>query len=119
MKMIVWVATHYWDNEVNEGSKVLGVFKNHDRAYKEIENAAEIERKTESDDFWDCDCTWAEGDEIHLGHSIFCAGTCVCICIRLGDGGTSDLYRDGHVYHLYGYVPYPCDMWRINTRHSG
>ena len=33
--------------------------------------------------------------------------------------GTSDLYRDGHVYHLYGYVPYPCDMWRINTRHSG
>lgn len=36
--------------------------------YKEIENAAEIERKTESDDFWDCDCTWAEGDEIHLGH---------------------------------------------------
>lgn len=63
MKMIVWVATHYWDNEVNEGSEVLGVFKNHDRAYKEIENAAEIERKTESDDFWDCDCTWAEGDE--------------------------------------------------------
>ena len=58
-------------------------------------------------------------DEIHIGHSIFCAGTCVCICIRLGDGGTSDLYRDGHVYHLYGYVPYPCDMWRINTRHSG
>lgn len=68
MKMIVWVATHYWENEVNEGSEVLGVFKNHDRAYKEIENAAEIERKTESDDFWDCDCTWAEGDEIHLGH---------------------------------------------------
>ena len=57
--------------------------------------------------------------KFHIGHSIFCAGTCVCICIRLGDGGTSDLYRDGHVYHLYGYVPYPCDMWRINTRHSG
>ena len=68
MKMIVWVATHYWENEVNEGSEVLGVFKNHDRAYKEIENAAEIERKTKSDDFWDGDCTWAECDEIHLGH---------------------------------------------------
>lgn len=27
MKMIVWVATHYWENEVNEGSEVLGVFQ--------------------------------------------------------------------------------------------
>ena len=58
-------------------------------------------------------------DEIYIGHSIFGIGACVRVCIRLRDGCTSDLYRDGHVYHLYGYVPYPCDMWRINTRHSG
>lgn len=68
IQMVVWVATHYWDDEVNEGSEVLGVFKNHDRAYKEIEKTADIERKNESDDFWAGDYTWAEGDEIHLGH---------------------------------------------------
>ena len=33
--------------------------------------------------------------------------------------GTSDLYRDGYVHYLYGYISYPSDLWRINTRHSG
>lgn len=65
--MIVYVAINTWDTPDNEGSEILGVYSNFEKAREQIEVGADAIRKEFDENFWDEDMTWDEPSEIHLG----------------------------------------------------
>lgn len=65
--MIVYVAINTWDTPDNEGSEILGVYSNFEKAREQIEVGADAIRKEFDEDFWDEDMTWDEPMSIHLG----------------------------------------------------
>lgn len=66
--MIVYVAINTWDTPDNEGSEILGVYSNFEKAREQIEVGADAIRKEFDEDFWDEDMSCEEPNEIRLGH---------------------------------------------------
>lgn len=65
--MIVYVAINTWDTPDNEGSEILGVYSNLEKAREQIVAGAGAIRAEYDEDFWDEDMTWDEPLDIRLG----------------------------------------------------
>lgn len=65
--MIVYVAINTWDTPDNEGSEILGVYSNFEKAREQIVAGAGAIRAEYDEDFWDEDMTWDEPLDIRLG----------------------------------------------------
>lgn len=65
--MVVFVLHRYWDTPDNEGSDVLGVFRNVEDAILTMRTSANEVKTFYSDDYWEDDMTWEDDSEIHLG----------------------------------------------------
>ncbi len=63
----VYVLYHYWDTPDNEGSEVIGAYRNYEDALSDMKADAAAVKAYYAGDYWEDDCTWEDEYEIHLG----------------------------------------------------